>query len=46
MCGIIGYIGKDLTVKSVDLGIEALKRLNTGVTILPVLLSGMNRKGK
>ena len=27
MCGIIGYIGKDLTVKSVDLGIEALKRL-------------------
>ena len=27
MCGIIGYIGKDFTVKSVDLGIEALKRL-------------------
>ena len=27
MCGIIGYIGKDLAVKSVDLGIEALKRL-------------------
>ena len=27
MCGIIGYIGKDVTVKSVDLGIEALKRL-------------------
>src|SRR4030042_104985 len=27
MCGIIGYIRKDLSVKSVDLGIEALKRL-------------------
>ncbi len=27
MCGIIGYIGKDITVKSLDLGIEALKRL-------------------
>jgi glucosamine--fructose-6-phosphate aminotransferase (isomerizing) len=27
MCGIIGYIGKDPNVKSLDLGIEALKRL-------------------
>ncbi len=27
MCGIIGYIGKDVKVKSIDLGIEALKRL-------------------
>lgn len=27
MCGIIGYIGKDIRVKSLDLGIEALKRL-------------------
>lgn len=27
MCGIIGYIGKDISIKSLDLGIEALKRL-------------------
>ncbi|MBN2239284.1 MAG: glutamine--fructose-6-phosphate transaminase (isomerizing) [Dehalococcoidales bacterium] len=27
MCGIIGYIGKDSSVNSLDLGIEALKRL-------------------
>jgi glucosamine--fructose-6-phosphate aminotransferase (isomerizing) len=27
MCGIIGYIGRDTKVKSIDLGIGALKRL-------------------
>jgi len=27
MCGIVGYISKDNETKSIDIGIEALKRL-------------------